>query len=233
MSARRTEGPVSISEAVASEISTVTDANALNEGATISLTSPENPLERRLAISIRASINELCLNSSKGTWSPSPEALKSIFQSKKFTSLNGASEGQGDLKSIVLHSMSVNHVSSTFPIALGAKVTGVDDATFSSTGQAFSHVVMPKMESTATRVIQQDDTALAYEFSKKFPGVYEHRSSIQDISTLLTPKLLIMAVHLGEPWLSRRAQRRGAALRARVGRPPPRVGHFRLEMLDL
>jgi hypothetical protein len=56
-------------------------------------------------------------------------------------------------------------VSSTFPIALGAKITGVDDTTYSSTGQAFSHVVLPKMESTATRTIQQDDTALAYEFS--------------------------------------------------------------------
>lgn len=80
MSARRTEAPVSISEAVAAEISTVTEANALSEAATVSLTSPENPLERRLAISIRSSINELCLNSAKGTWSPSPEALKSIFQ---------------------------------------------------------------------------------------------------------------------------------------------------------
>jgi hypothetical protein len=165
MSARRNEVPVSISEAVASEISTVTEANALSEGATVSLSSPENPLERRLSISIRSSINELCLNSAKGTWSPSPETLKAIFQSKKFTSLTGHAEGQGDLKSIVLHSMTVNHVSSTFPIALGARISGVDDSTFSSTGQPFSHVVLPKMESTSPRVIQQDDTALAYEFS--------------------------------------------------------------------
>jgi hypothetical protein len=63
--------------------------------------------------------------------------------------------------------MSINHVSSTFPIALGAKITGVDDSTYSSTGQAFSHVVLPKMESTATRVIQQDDVILSSTGQKK------------------------------------------------------------------
>lgn len=50
MSARRIEAPVSISEAVAAEISTVTEANALSEGATVSLSSPENPLERRYGV---------------------------------------------------------------------------------------------------------------------------------------------------------------------------------------
>jgi hypothetical protein len=56
MSARRTEVPVSISDAVAAEISTVTEANALSEGSTISLSSPDNPLERRYAVCDR-----LCL----------------------------------------------------------------------------------------------------------------------------------------------------------------------------
>ena len=41
---------------------------------------------------------DLCLQKSKGTWAPSPEALKSIFQAKKFVALDGASEQQGDLK---------------------------------------------------------------------------------------------------------------------------------------
>lgn len=50
MSARRTEVPVSISEAVAAEISTVTEANALSEGTTIPLSSPENPLDRRYGV---------------------------------------------------------------------------------------------------------------------------------------------------------------------------------------
>tara|TARA_Y100000389_G_scaffold204725_2_gene259219 strand:- start:1704 stop:1958 length:255 start_codon:yes stop_codon:yes gene_type:complete len=46
----------------------------------------------------------------------------------------------GDLKSVVLHDMKINHVKSTFPMSLGARVTGVDDCTYSSTGEAFSAI---------------------------------------------------------------------------------------------
>lgn len=59
---------------------------------------------------------DLCLQKQRGTWAPSAEALRSIFQQKKFTSLEGAAEPQGDLKSVVMHSMKVMHVSSTFPV---------------------------------------------------------------------------------------------------------------------
>lgn len=41
-------------EAAASE-------NALAEGQAFAIASPENPLERRLVVSIRSSLNELCL----------------------------------------------------------------------------------------------------------------------------------------------------------------------------
>ena len=48
---------------------------------------------------------ELCLQKNRGVWQPSPEALKAIFQQKRFTSLDGTSEPMGDLKSVVLHDM--------------------------------------------------------------------------------------------------------------------------------
>ena len=41
---------------------------------------------------------ELCLQKNKGVWQPSPEALKAIFQQKRFTALDGTSEAMGDLK---------------------------------------------------------------------------------------------------------------------------------------
>ena len=81
---------------------------------------------------------ELCLQKNKGVWQPSPEALKAIFQQKRFTALDGTSEAMGDLKSVVLHDMRVTHVKSSFPMALGAKISAVDDKTYSSTGEAFS-----------------------------------------------------------------------------------------------
>ena len=76
----------------------------------------------------------------------------------------------GDLKSMVLHKMEVNHVKSTFPMSLGARITGVDDCTFSSTGESFSSIVLPNAENNRIVDLQQDDVSLAYEFAKKFPG---------------------------------------------------------------
>ena len=99
--------------------------NELAEGVSYSTATPENPLTRNLAVSIRASLNELCLQKNKGVWQPSPEALKAIFQQKRFTALDGTSEAMGDLKSIVLHDMKVTHVKSSFPMSLGAKITAV------------------------------------------------------------------------------------------------------------
>ena len=50
---------------------------------------------------------DLCLQKQRGTWAPSQEALRSILQQRRFTSLEGAAESMGDLKSIVLHNMEV------------------------------------------------------------------------------------------------------------------------------
>jgi len=48
--------------------------------------------------------------------------------------LGGSAENQGDLKSVVLHKMSLGAHKSTFPIALGVRMTGVDDSCYSQTG---------------------------------------------------------------------------------------------------
>ena len=66
----------------------------------------------------------------------------------------------GDLKSVVLHDMKATHIKSTFPMALGTSITGVDDKTFSSTGEAFSAIILPKAETTVTKQLQADDVSL-------------------------------------------------------------------------
>jgi len=162
--------PVNMSDAAATiEAAQSTDAN-LAEGNNYCVASPENPLKRNVVVSIKASLNDMCLQKTRGTWAPSQEALRSIFQQRKFTSLDGAAEPMGDLKAVVLHKMELSHVKSTFPMSLGARITGVDDKTYSSTGESFSTIVLPNSESNAKTEIQADDVSLAYEFSKKFPG---------------------------------------------------------------
>jgi hypothetical protein len=61
---------------------------------------------------------------------------------------------------MVLHDLSVTHTKSTFPLSLGAKVSGVDDATFSSTGEAYSTIVLPNCDSNAVKKLQADDVSL-------------------------------------------------------------------------
>ena len=72
----------------ASEISAAVDgaqpeAGHLAEGNSFNVAAPDNPLQRNVVVSIRASLNDLCLQKQKGTWSPSGEALKQIFQQRK------------------------------------------------------------------------------------------------------------------------------------------------------
>ena len=87
--------------------------------------------------------------------------------------------------------MTLSSQKSTFPTAVGLRVTGVDDATYSITGDAYSAITMPGADTHVSRTLQkaptdsnqhqlpvaythtccqQDDTSLAYEFARKFPG---------------------------------------------------------------
>ena len=44
--------------------------------------------------------------------------------------------------------------------ALGAKITGVDDHTYTSRGTPYSMVVLPKSNSSTPRCLQADDVSL-------------------------------------------------------------------------
>lgn len=67
----------------------------LAEGNSYSTASPENPLTRNVVVSIKASLNDFCLQKTRGTWAPSQEALRSIFQQRRFTTLDGSAEPMG------------------------------------------------------------------------------------------------------------------------------------------
>jgi len=94
--------------------------------------------------------------------------------------LGGSAENQGDLKSVVLHKMTLAAHKSTFPIALGVRMTGVDDSCYSQTGESYSMIAMPNADSHNARTLQEDNTELAYEFARKFRSflatriVYRH-----------------------------------------------------------
>jgi len=148
--------------------------HALAEANSFNVSNPEYPLTRTMVVSIRASLNDLCLRKQAATWAPNADAVKSILQQRKFVDLAGSAENQGDLKSIVLHKLELSAQKSSFPTALGLRVTGVDDATFSLTGDAYSAIAMPNADTHVSRVLQEDDTSLAYEFVRRAPLTHTH-----------------------------------------------------------
>ena len=172
MSVRAQNQPVKMES---DDVSGMLDDNSasltLGEGAAgFSGASAENPLKRNIVVSVRASLAELSAQSIKATWSPSQENLKSIFQQRQFVSLQGKSEMQGDLRQVVMHSVTANSVKSTFPVAVGAKMTGVDENTFSSQGVGYSMIIAANQHNNNATTLQRDDVSIAYDFAKKYPG---------------------------------------------------------------
>ena len=133
---------------------------AHNEAGDFNTANADHPLTRTVSVSLRASMNDLCLRKARSTWAPTSEALQSIFRQKRFTTLAGASEVSGDLKSVVLHAISMDNVNSTFPIAVGTQVTSVDNSTFSITGASFAAIVSPQAASNTAVTLQKDDVSL-------------------------------------------------------------------------
>ena len=67
--------------AVTETISAVQLADSqLGEASGFNTANPDHPLKRSLVVSIKASLNDLCLRKNRATWAPSEEALKNIFQ---------------------------------------------------------------------------------------------------------------------------------------------------------
>lgn len=70
----------------------------------------------------------------------------------------------------MLHSISALSMKSTFPVAVGANITGVDAQTYGIQGEAFSTIALPEQSSETATLLQKDPVDLAYEFARKFPG---------------------------------------------------------------
>lgn len=71
--------------------------------------------------------------------------------------------------------MALRSQQSNFPVALGVRISGVDDSTYSQTGEAFSTIALPEMNTHTELSLQEDDTALV-SFSELNTTFYHHSS---------------------------------------------------------
>ena len=125
-----------------------------------STVDPNHPLHRKVVVGIRATLADLTMNSGAASWTPSAAQLEAIFKQRKFTGIDGKTDMVGDLRTVVLHQVDAGHTKSTFPVALGASITGVDKVFYSSTGKAHSLVTPPHVDTSASTVLQQDDVTI-------------------------------------------------------------------------
>jgi len=99
--------------------------------------------------------------------------------------------------------MTLGAQKSTFPVALGVRITGVDDKAFSQTGESYSMITMPNADSHQSRVLQEDNTELAYEFARKFRSFQATRITpiVPNPTTNYSrvPLALFSGLHRGEP----------------------------------
>ena len=66
---------------VSATISAAQNADsALGDANSLSTNHPDHPLRRTFVTNIRATLGDLCLRTTKGTWAPSAEALRSMLQ---------------------------------------------------------------------------------------------------------------------------------------------------------
>lgn len=143
----------------------------LGEGATgFKAISKNHPLERTVVVTIRASLAELSTSQQKAAWSPDPAKLESIYKQKQFVDLQGNESSNGNLKSVVIHKIDAEAIKSTFPLTIGAKITGVEERTFSSVGVPYSAIVLPDTNTTMPHRLQEENVDLAYDFANRYPG---------------------------------------------------------------
>lgn len=153
-----TMDPAAIVAASQPEVEPITD---LGEGSTgFQSISQRHPLERTVVVTIRASLADLTTNAGKAMWAPSAEQLGSIYQQKQFVDIHGNAEKQGELRSVVVHSIDAESINSTFPIALGCKISGVEEKTYSSIGAPYSYIALPNAKKDTPQKLQEDDVSV-------------------------------------------------------------------------
>lgn len=128
------------------------------------------PTHRKVAAHISATLADLIRNPDAAKWQLSKEQNENIFQNRQFTDLSGNTAPHGDLTSTVIHGVDATSVSSSFPIQLGVKITGVDNSTYSSKGESYGMVIPSKASSEIPKELQKDDVSMAMSFANAFPG---------------------------------------------------------------
>jgi len=110
------------------------------------------------------------------------EQIAAILRQPRFQNLQGDVSTEGDLRSILLHKMSLHEVGSNWPLSIGTRITGVDNDTFTLNGSRFATVVPPDTYNSNTRVLQEDDITTARSFAKQFPGYTSNNISSKGVT---------------------------------------------------
>ena len=168
----------------------------VGEGATgFATVRQDAPLRRKVVASVRASLAELITRSNAGGWMPNEAQLEKMFKQRKFLNVQGGTAMLGDLRSIVVHSVTAASVNSSFPIALGTQITGVSEQYFSSTAKAFSYISPARANTTNPVTLQKDDVSVAYDFAQRYPGFTADNLETNGIHAVPQRRFVLVALN--------------------------------------
>jgi hypothetical protein len=104
-------------------------------------------------------------------FTPSTGALSDIFGAKAFNNLHGDVKRVGDIQNCVQNNVSCGPIHSTFPVALGMKMHGVDcNVACATNGERYSIILGPNCTTTPVGALCTSDVDTAKKFVQTYPN---------------------------------------------------------------
>lgn len=141
-------------------------------------------MTRTLTVEIRGSLSKLAQCGTKATWSCDKNA-STVFQPSGQDKGFANDVSEYDIKNAVLHEMSIKHVRSTFPCALGVDITGVVGKHYGQDGTPYAKIVTSDSTShTVERLVEPDEMTNS-EYLRKYPGM--NRDNLSKVGIVNVP----------------------------------------------
>ena len=153
-------------------------------------------ITRTLTVEVRGSLSKLAAGGQIARWGADNSA-SSIF--KPTASDKGFANrfDKCDIKSAVLHEMTVTEIRSNFPCTLGVSISGVQGQHFTKEAVPYAKVVLQDTSWTGEDVLVESDEMTNSEYLRKYPGM--NRENLATVGILKVPDEDFVFVDMAHP----------------------------------
>ena len=148
-------------------------SNAANQQVEVPAHIRQGLISRDFVMHWDGSLQELSTNPDLATWSV-PEEAKSIFQSRTrwAPGCKKSTERAGDLSKVILVSMSVKKIDSSFPCQIALTMSGARGNTYAANGDQMCYAAMPNERNhTMNQMVLATSAFVNSEYLRLYPGM--------------------------------------------------------------